>query len=283
MEKNTMKKLTTIWLLIIASATITFAQSSTEKEILKFIADYDQAYLNKDISFAERVLADDYVFSGDDGKAKNRAESLAEARNDFADTTYKLVSLKSVNDAMHISGITVIVSGNWTSSVVSTSDLAAEPHIDRGRYTMAMEKKGGKWMVVVEHFSEAQHDRKLMEAGVLKASMAYDDAIIRRDKNAYEKLLYKDYIYTSADGKIATRAEDIAHVAMPGIVISTNETTDKKIQILGNSSAVETGQYHVIGTRDGKPFEETGRYTTTWIWRDFRWQVIADHNSLIKK
>jgi len=42
-----MKKLTTIWLLIIVSATMALAQTSDEKEVLKFIADYDQAYLNE--------------------------------------------------------------------------------------------------------------------------------------------------------------------------------------------------------------------------------------------
>ncbi len=78
-----MKKLITIATLIIISAISAFAQTATEKEILKFIADYDAAYVNQDIAFAERVWADNYIFSYE-GTAQNRAKSLEEARAEKA-------------------------------------------------------------------------------------------------------------------------------------------------------------------------------------------------------
>jgi len=101
-----MKKLTTIILLIIVSAVMGFAQTSDEKELLKFIADYDRAYINKDVSFAERVWADNFVISTETGEKGNRAQSLEEARKDKADPNpkYKLLSFKSVNDSIYVSG-----------------------------------------------------------------------------------------------------------------------------------------------------------------------------------
>lgn len=75
----------------------------------------------------------------------------------------------------------------------------------------------------------------------------------------------------------------LAFAASADTVIKTNETSDKNLGIAGNSAAVETGMYHVTGTNKGKPFDETARYTTTWVWRELRWQVIADHVSIVKK
>ena len=76
-----MKKLITIATLTIISAISAFAQTAAEKEILKFIADYDQAYVNRDIAFAERVWTENYVFSYE-GTLQNRAKSLEEARTE---------------------------------------------------------------------------------------------------------------------------------------------------------------------------------------------------------
>lgn len=279
-----MKKLILITTLTIISATFAFAQSKDEKEILKFIADYDQAYLNKDIAFAERVWADDYVFSGEDGSTQNRAKALEETRKEIANPTYKLLSIKSVNDSMHIAGNTAIVSGTWTSSIVPPDDLKAEPHIDNGRYTMALEKRGGKWLVIAEHISESPHDKKLMEAAVLKMGQEYNNMIMRGNAAEIEKILADDYLYTDEKGKVLNKTEDLATYKNRQSKIESAETTDQKVRIIGNNAAVETGTFHVKGTdKDGKPFDETERYTTTWIARNGQWKIVADHTSEIKK
>ncbi|MEO8073640.1 MAG: nuclear transport factor 2 family protein [Acidobacteriota bacterium] len=280
-----MKKLILIAALTIISATFAFAQSKAEQEILKFIADYDQAYINKDVDFAERVWADNYIFSYE-GTSQNRAKSLEEARADKADANpkYKFVSYKSVNDSMQIIGNVAIVSGSWTSSIVPTSDLKAEPHIDNGRYTMILEKRNGKWMVIAEHNSEAPHDKKLMEAQVLKMGQEYSEMIKRGDAAEIEKILADDYLYTDEKGKVLNKAEDLATYKDRKSKFELVETTDQKVRIVGNTTAVETGTFHVKGTdKDGKPFDETERYTTTWMARNGQWKIVADHTSSIKK
>ena len=280
-----MKKLITIATLIIISAISALAQLATEKEILKFIADYDQAYVNKDVDFAERVWADNYIFSYE-GTLQNRAKSLEGARADKANPNpkYKLLSFKSVNDSMQIVGNMAIVSGSWTSSVVPTNDLKAEPHIDNGRYTMVLEKRNGNWMVLAEHNSEAQHDRKLMEQEVLKMGHEYGEMIKRGDAAEIEKILADDYIYTDDKGKVLNKTEDLATYKNRQSKIESAETTDQKVRIVGNNGAVETGTFHVKGKdKDGKPFEETGRYTTTWKSSNGQWKIVADHSTTIAK
>jgi len=64
------------------------------------------------------------------------------------------------------------------------------------------------------------------------------------------------------------------------VVFLTAKTDDKNFRIYRNT-AVETGRFSDTGTYKGKPFSETGRYTTTWIYRDGRWKIVADHTSPI--
>ena len=280
-----MKKITTIAVLIIISVISVFAQTKDEKEILQFIADYDQAYVNKDVDFAERVWANNYIFSYE-GTSQNRAKSLEEARTEKnnPNPSYKLLSFKSVNDSMQIVGNLAIVSGSWTLSVVPTGDLKAEPHIDNGRYTMVLEKRNGKLMLIAEHISEAPHDKKLMETTVLKMGREYGEMIRRGDVAEIEKILADDYLYTDEDGKVLTRAEDLATYKNRSSKYDSVESTDQKVRTVGNNGAVETGTFRVKGTdKDGKALDKSYRYTTTWMARNGQWKIVADHTSEIKK
>lgn len=279
-----MKRLIAVLTLLAISAAVAFSQDNKdEQEILKIHSGLEQSYKNREIAPFEARLADDYVGAFPDGVAMTRAEVLEDMRKGIAKPTFKLVSETSDAIKVKVIGNVAYITSNWTSITLPINDPKAEPHTDKGRYTGIYEKRDGKWMLVVEQFSEAQHDRKLMEQQIIVASENYDAAIKSRDKAAYDRLLHADYFFTNEDGKIITRAEDLAHMTSSEIVINTNETSDKKVRIVGNTSAVETGMYHTTGTTKGKPFDETGRYTTTWIWRDLRWQVIADHVSLVKK
>jgi len=56
------------------------------------------------------------------------------------------------------------------------------------------------------------------------------------------------------------------------------------VRVLGNNVAVETGTIRFKGAgHDGKPFDGSERYTTTWVWRGGRWQIAADHTSMSKQ
>ena len=275
-----MRTLTITTIAILAFAITAAAQSQDEQQIMKIHLGLEQAFIKGDPAPFEAAIAPNYTFSGPSGKVQTREEMFKEMRDEFAKPTAKNIAETSDNIKIRVLDNTAYVTSGWTSISQGLGE-GTEPHTDHGQYTGIYEKMGGKWMLVREAFTEAQHDRKLQEAEVLKASDAFDAAMRGRDKSAYERMLHADYTYTSEDGKLVTRAEDMAHFA--DMTITSMETSDKKVRITGNSSAVETGMFHATGSYKGKPFDETGRYTTTWIWKDLRWQVIANHNSLIKK
>jgi uncharacterized protein (TIGR02246 family) len=279
-----MKNIILIAALVIVSTFAAFAQTSKdEQEILKIHNGLDQAFLKKDIAPFERVMADDYVYSNPYGKMMNRAESLEDMRKEFANTNYKVVSGTNAVEKVKISGNMALVTGNWTFTSIPANDANAEPHKDTGRYTGVYEKRGGKWLLIAEHFSEAPHDRKLMEQQVLKMGQEYTKIIKNQDAAAIERILADEYTYTNERGKVKNKAEDVASYKTP-TKFEIFDITDQKVRVIGNNAAVETGTVRFKGAdKDGKPFDGSKRYTTTWVWRDGRWQVVADHTSEIKQ
>jgi len=277
-----MKKLIAITILITASVFSAFAQSAAEQEVLKFNAEYEQAQINRDTAYFERVLADDYTFSGPTAEIEDKAKAIAWLRTQKEKPTYKMVSMKSENVKAKVMGNTAILTGDWIGTGMPVADPQAEPHTDRGRYTAVLEKRNGQWVVVAEHVSEAQHDRKLMEQQVMKGGQGYGALHKSRDKAGFERLFADEYMYTNEAGKTRTKAEDIAHMTSPDMVIESTELSDQKVRVIGNGAAIETGIYKTKGSYKGKGFDESGRYTTTWVWRGGRWQIAADHTSVIK-
>ncbi|HZH34924.1 MAG TPA: nuclear transport factor 2 family protein [Pyrinomonadaceae bacterium] len=280
-----MKKLLVIALLTVASTFTVFAQNGkTEQEILKIHNGLDQAFLKQDIAYFEGVLADDYIYANPSAKKMNRTETLEDLRKEWTNTSYKVLSGGTDDVKVRVSGNMALVTANWTSTTASTGIPNPEPHKDTGRYTGVYEKRGGKWLLIAEHFSEAQHDRKLMEEQVLKMGREYGEMIKNQDVAAVERILADEYIYTNEKGKVQNKTENLASYKTNPYKFETFEVSDQQVRVIGNGAAVETGIVRYKGTnKDNKPFEGSERYTTTWVWRGGRWQIVADHVSEIKQ
>jgi uncharacterized protein (TIGR02246 family) len=278
-----MRNLITIFILTIAAAVSISAQAA-DQEILKIHASLDDAFLKKDIAVFERIYTDDYVFSSPQGRMFDRTTALADMRKEFSDGTYKVVSAKTENPRVKIMGNTALITADWSTGTMRSDDPRADSHMDRGRYTGVYEKRDGKWMLIAEHFSEAPHDRKLMEQQVLKMGQMYSDIIKRQDHAALDRLYADEYLFTNERGQVKNKAQDIESWKTKPAKFEVFDTTDQKVRVIGNNVAVETGTVTFKGTaHDGKAFEGSERYTTTWVWRQGRWQVVADHVSSIAK
>jgi ketosteroid isomerase-like protein len=255
---------------------------TAEQEILKIHNGLDQAFIKKDMAYFENVMAVDYVYSDPQGRTFDRTGNLGQLKKEWADTSYKALSATTENPKVRIFGNTALITADWTFTSQATVPDAIE-HLDRGRYTGVYEKRDGKWMLIAEHFSEAPHDRKVMEQQVMKAGLQYGQIIKAQDAAAIEMILADEYLFTNEDGKVKTKAEDVADYKKGETKIEVADITDQKVRIIGNGAAVETGTFHVKGMNKGKAFDDTERYTTVWVWRGGRWQVVADHVSNVKK
>ncbi len=275
-----MKQLITIAILITVSAFTGIAQA-VDQEILKIHAGLDQAYIKKDMAVFEGVMAPDYVYSDPQGKFFDRAASIDQLKTEWANTTYKMLSSGTKNPKVKVMGNTALITADWTYSSQALVP-GAEPHNDRGRYTGVYEKRDGKWLLIAEHFSEAPHDRKLMEQQVMKAGLEYAQIIKNRDVAGIERVLADEYMFTNESGKVKNRTEDIAEYKKGETKFEIADITDQKVRVIGNGAAVETGTFRIKGTNQGKAFDSTERYTTVWVWRGGRWQVVSDHVSTVQ-
>ncbi len=95
----------------------------------------------------------------------------------------------------------------------------------------------------------------------------FDKALETTNAALFEKLLAEDFISTNEAGRISNKKDEIAQMTSPDLVLTTAKSDDKNFRICFNS-AVEAGRYTVTGTYKGKQFSETGRYTSSWIYKD---------------
>lgn len=291
-----MKKLLTTILLIFVSTFAAFAQNGeAEREILKIHKGFDEAFLKNDVAYFERYFAPEYIYSNNFGKLISREENLEYYRSLGTKPTFKVLANTTDDVKIRVTGNAALVTANWTTTVLPIGDPKAESHTDKGRYTGVYERRGGKWLVVADHNSELNHDPKLMEQQVLKAGRGYNE-LMKRLKSGrdyaelvkggeiaeLDRLLADEYTYTSRDGEISSKAEDLASYKTNQNKIESADMLEQRVRVIGNYTAVETGLIRYKGANKGKPFEITKRYTTTWFWRDFRWQIVADHTSAVK-
>ena len=123
---------------------------------------------------------------------------------------------------------------------------------------------------------------KIVLAEVEGVSKAYDIAITQRDLPALESILAKAAVFTTATGRVMERAAVLEMLAKPDTHYESVESQDVVRRLAGNV-VVETGLVKVRGKRKGLPIDEVQRYTDVWQKLDGRWQLIAEHTSLLAK
>ena len=122
-----------------------------------------------------------------------------------------------------------------------------------------------------------------MEAEVLKIGKDAANMYKNRDHTGFARIMADDAVFVNTVGKVRTKAEVLGELQNSETKIELVEITDQKVRVIGNGAAIENGLIRYKGTdKSGKQFDEKERYTTTWVWRGGRWQIAADHTSVIK-
>lgn len=292
----TIEKLLAIATLIVVAPFAVDAQSSSaEHEIRAFLAEYDKAVANRDIAFLERVLPDDYVFTGASGRKSDRAQVLKFFTQQRDKPSYRMISLKHENVVVRAVGNMAVVTNDYTSQTTPIDAPDAEPATYTGRHTGVFEKRNGRWMVIAEQDTEQIHDDKLMERQVTKAGREYNDLVKRvnsgrtyadleksGDIAALRRVLSDEYTCTCGDETPSGKTQEIEKYKSSKITLKSAELSDQKVLAIDNNAAVETGKLRYIGTNEGKPIDITKRYTRTWVSWGEGWQIVAQHSSVVK-
>ena len=109
---------------------------------------------------------------------------------------------------------------------------------------------------------------------------AYNKALIDGDVVALEKIFADEFVYTSTGGEVVDRAAQLEQFRANTLDIVSGTGSDEKVQIHGKTGIV-VGRFDAKGTFAGKSFDSTERYTSVWIVRDDRWQLLAEQGTLV--
>ena len=119
-------------------------------------------------------------------------------------------------------------------------------------------------------------------AEILALENAWTQAEARNDADALDKLMADTVVITQPDGSMQTKAETLAYVRDKSNHWDTVVSESMKVYVYGDT-AVVTGTYHEKGNNAGKPFDNNGIFTDTWIRRNGNWRCVAGHDSYAVK
>jgi ketosteroid isomerase-like protein len=114
------------------------------------------------------------------------------------------------------------------------------------------------------------------EQELLRLQREWLDAYQKHDPVALERIEADDFTLTEADGKVTTKAEDIASIrnAKPPQPDDSFEVEDVKVRVYGET-AILMGRVILKYRNKGQLVVERYRYTDTYLRRRGRWQVFA--------
>ncbi len=126
-------------------------------------------------------------------------------------------------------------------------------------------------------------DPNVVKEQVTRLNEEYSFMIQRGDPTEIARVLADDYILTDENGKVFTKADDLASYKNRQIKIDSVKTLNQKVRIVGDAVVIANATINFQGSKNGKAFDLTEQCTTIWAWRGGRWQVVSDHISFVKQ
>jgi ketosteroid isomerase-like protein len=105
-------------------------------------------------------------------------------------------------------------------------------------------------------------------------------AQVGADAAALDRLYAEDFLGIGPSGAVRTKAQVIADFTSGSLRFQSIATDDVRWRVYGNT-AVETGRSTMVGQDGGKAVPRDNRFTRVWVERQGRWQLVANHYSLL--
>jgi ketosteroid isomerase-like protein len=105
-------------------------------------------------------------------------------------------------------------------------------------------------------------------------------AQIGADAAALDRLYAEDFIGIGPSGTVRTKAQVIADFTSGSLTFQSITTDDVQWRVY-EDTAVETGRSTMDGQDKAKVVPRDNRFTRVWVKRQGRWQLVANHYSLL--
>jgi ketosteroid isomerase-like protein len=120
------------------------------------------------------------------------------------------------------------------------------------------------------------------EQELLKANQAYDDALVRGDVAALDRLYSDEFVYTTPDGEVRDKARQLAFTGSGDLRLESGRSDDVKVRVYGDT-AVMTGRFTAKGKFKDRVIDIRERYTAVWVRRRGTWRLVAEQGNFIKQ
>jgi ketosteroid isomerase-like protein len=137
-------------------------------------------------------------------------------------------------------------------------------------------------VVLVASFPEAADSSTQEQHALIQAEHDGVKAFMAGDAKAVADWEADEYVYTSPEGEVSGKAEDVSALKDGSLTYSTFEIGDLQAMVFGDAGIV-IGRSESKGKYKGRDFGGTHRFTDTYVKRDGRWQIVASQETYIAK
>jgi ketosteroid isomerase-like protein len=113
---------------------------------------------------------------------------------------------------------------------------------------------------------------------VRRLESVWNEAHLRADADALERLCAEDLLVTVPGMRLMTRSESIGVLRAGRMKFDRYETSDVRVRLYGDT-AVVTGRLQRTRSVNGKSMDDDWRFTKTYAKRAGQWQVVGFHAS----
>ena len=134
-------------------------------------------------------------------------------------------------------------------------------------------------------FAQQQQSARTRDAASTGQAVQQQDqerirAQITADTIALRRIYADDFLGIGPTGVVRNKAEVIADFTTHALTYQSITTAEVRVRVYGNT-AVETGRSTMVGQDKGKDVPRENRFTRVWVMTDGRWQLVANHYSLM--
>ena len=121
---------------------------------------------------------------------------------------------------------------------------------------------------------EKRSQKRQVEQNLRKMTEALIQAYPKQEAAVLERILADDLTVINPDGSSGDKAGEIGGLRSGKLKLESVTNDDIKVRVFGET-AVVTGRATIRGQIDGREIRDQNRYTSVFVKRRGRWQVIA--------
>jgi uncharacterized protein (TIGR02246 family) len=280
-----MRLLTSCFLVLIGTMRGYAGPASAEQEILALEKQAQRAFLQRDVPALERLLSDDWRVIHVNGREQTKTQFIDAIKSGRA----RFLSIALDDVAVRFFGPdTAIVTSRWSNTI----EFKGQQTSGQDRVTRVWVKQGGQWRIATDHatFLEPaaaapRQDSAADEKEILHLENTLIHAWGANDISTLRDLLADEFQYWSFKGIRRNKADLLRQVEKShtsGDTDLNTEVADPLVKVYGDTAIftariIDTGKHP-----DGLAFRSETCVTVLYVRRAGRWQIVADHETLLK-